>query len=144
MKRLAPVTGLLLAIATSTRAEAPPATPVTVPFALLKPKHMVVHIKVNGKGPYRVIFDTGAPVMLLNNKIAKDSGVLPKNFKPSAFQLFGTAGQFPRPRRCSPPRRSGASSSTRMPAMRTREYRSRRYGPAAPRRQRGSRQATGC
>jgi hypothetical protein len=95
MQRLALITGLLLAIAAPTRADEPSAKPVTVPFELLKTKHMAVRIKVNGKGPYRVIFDTGAPVMLLNNKIAKESGVLPKNFKPSGFQLFGTAGQFP-------------------------------------------------
>jgi hypothetical protein len=86
---------LLLLVAPPLRADVPAARPVTVPFELLKTKHMVVHIKVNGKGPYRVIFDTGAPVVLLNNKIAKESGVLPKNFKPTALQLFGTAGQFP-------------------------------------------------
>jgi hypothetical protein len=95
MKHLTLVTGLLLAIAPPARAAGPSTGAVTVPFELLKTKHMVVRIKVNGKGPYRVIFDTGAPVMLLNNKIAKESGVLPKNFKPTGFQLFGTAGQFP-------------------------------------------------
>src|SRR5262249_457786 len=44
---------------------------VTVPFELLKTQHMVVEAKINGKGPYRLIFDTGAPVNLLNNKVAK-------------------------------------------------------------------------
>jgi hypothetical protein len=94
MHRFAAVAGLLLLIGTPVRAETPQVRPVSVPFELLKTKHMVVHIKVNGKGPYRVIFDTGAPVMLLNNKIARDSGVLPKDFKPPPFQLFGGAGQF--------------------------------------------------
>jgi hypothetical protein len=74
------------------RAEAPDAKPVTVPFELLKTKHMTVMIKVNGKGPYRVIFDTGAPVTVLNNKIAKESGLL-KNVKRPVFSLFGAAGQ---------------------------------------------------
>ena len=33
-------------------------------------------VKVNGKGPYRLIFDTGAPMTLLNNKIAKEADLL--------------------------------------------------------------------
>jgi membrane-associated protease RseP (regulator of RpoE activity) len=51
------------------------AKPVTVPFELLKTKHMALNIKVNGKGPYRVIFDTGAPMSVLNNALAKEAGI---------------------------------------------------------------------
>jgi len=69
------------------------APPASVPFELLQTKHIAVKIMVNGKGPYRVIFDTGAPVLLLNNKIAKESGVLDKNAKPPLFSLFGAAGE---------------------------------------------------
>jgi hypothetical protein len=69
------------------------AKPATVAFELLPTKHIVIQIKVNGKGPYRVIFDTGAPVMLLNYKVAKESGVLPKDAKPPLFPLFGSAGE---------------------------------------------------
>jgi|SRR5579871_6412723 len=66
-----------------------PATkPVVVPFELLKSGHMAVMIKVNGKGPYRVIFDTGAPINLLNNKLAKEAGLL-KDAPKSMFDLFG-------------------------------------------------------
>jgi hypothetical protein len=53
---------------------------------------MVVQIKVNGKGPYRVIFDTGAPVMLLNTKVAKASGLIAKNAASPLFGLFGNMG----------------------------------------------------
>jgi predicted metalloprotease with PDZ domain len=79
------------------RADAPKveketAKPVTVPFELLKTGHMAVMIKINGKGPYRVIFDTGAPVSLINNKVAKESGLL-DNVKKPLFSLFNTAGQ---------------------------------------------------
>ena len=42
------------------------ARPVSVPFELLKSGHMAVQVKVNGKGPYWLIFDTGAPTSLLN------------------------------------------------------------------------------
>ncbi len=67
------------------------AKPVVVPFELLKSGHMAVQIKINGKGPYRVIFDTGAPITLFNNKIAKDSGLL-KDVKKPLFTLFAAMG----------------------------------------------------
>ncbi|HZY86303.1 MAG TPA: PDZ domain-containing protein [Gemmataceae bacterium] len=82
--------GLLLALAPAARAEAP-AKPVTVPFELLRSGHMAVQVKVNGKGPYRLIFDTGAPVTLLNNKVAKEAGLL-KGVAAPAFTLFGAMG----------------------------------------------------
>jgi membrane-associated protease RseP (regulator of RpoE activity) len=61
--------------------------PVVVPFELLKSGHMATMIKINGKGPYRVIFDTGAPMNLLNTKVAKDSGLIKDG--PGGFALFG-------------------------------------------------------
>jgi hypothetical protein len=66
--------------------------PVTVPFDLLITKHIVVNIKINGKGPYRVIFDTGAPVTLINNRTAKEAGMLGKGVQ-TGFSLFGPAAQ---------------------------------------------------
>ncbi len=84
---------LVLIAALPARADVAP-KPVAVPFELLRTRHMAVQIKINGKGPYRVIFDTGAPVILINNKIARESGVLPKDFKAPALQLFGTSGEF--------------------------------------------------
>jgi hypothetical protein len=55
--------------------------PIVVPFELLKSRHMAIQVKINGKGPYRVIFDTGAPTNLINNKIAKEAGVVTKEDK---------------------------------------------------------------
>ncbi len=60
------------------------AKPVTVPFELLKTKHITLDVKVNGKGPYRVIFDTGAPMTVLNNALAKEAGI------PVKKALFGS------------------------------------------------------
>src|SRR5581483_8724197 len=74
------------------KAEAPPAKSVVVPFELLKSGHMAVMVKINGQGPYRLIFDTGAPVNLFNNKIAKESGVL-KNVQKPVFAPFGSMGE---------------------------------------------------
>jgi hypothetical protein len=68
--------------------------PITVPFELLKTQHMTIQVKINGKGPYRLIFDTGAPVTLINNKVAKEAGVFPKNFKRPFFAFFGSMGEF--------------------------------------------------
>ena len=71
-----------------------PAEPIVVPFELIKTQHMVVSVKVNGKGPYRLVFDTGAPDSLVSNKIAKESGMFGKDFKRPFFSLFGSMGQM--------------------------------------------------
>jgi hypothetical protein len=91
MKRYASIVGLFFLVVLPVRADETLAKPVTVPFELLKSGHMAVMVKVNDKGPYRVIFDTGAPVTLLNNKVAKESGLL-KDVKRPAFTLFGSMG----------------------------------------------------
>jgi hypothetical protein len=67
------------------------AKPIVVPFELLKSRHMAVMVKINGKGPYKLIFDTGAPTNLINNRLAKEAGVMKKGDK-AAFPLFGMGG----------------------------------------------------
>ncbi|MCE9562514.1 MAG: aspartyl protease family protein [Planctomycetes bacterium] len=64
--------------------------PITVPFELLKSRHMAVMVKINGKGPYKLIFDTGAPTNLINNRLAKDAGVMKKDEK--GGMMFGLGG----------------------------------------------------
>jgi hypothetical protein len=76
-----------------TQADAP-RPPVVVPFELLLTKHMVIKIRVNGKGPYRVIFDTGAPVSLLSNKVAVEAGLVTQAAAKPAFALFGPIAQM--------------------------------------------------
>jgi membrane-associated protease RseP (regulator of RpoE activity) len=63
-----------------------------VPFELLSSKHIAVKVKINGKGPYRFIFDTGAPFMIVNFQTAKDSGMLAKNARPPWFAFFNSMG----------------------------------------------------
>jgi hypothetical protein len=63
-----------------------------VPFELLKSGHLAVMVKINGQGPYRLVFDTGAPVNLFNNKIAKESGLLKDVAKP-LIAPFGAIGE---------------------------------------------------
>jgi hypothetical protein len=69
-----------------------PAKPVVVPFELLPSGHMAVMAKVNGVGPYRLIFDTGAPITLLDNKVADAAGLL-KDVPTPLFSLFGSRGE---------------------------------------------------
>jgi hypothetical protein len=59
--------------------------PIVVPFRMLPSNHMVVEAKLNGKGPFRFIFDLGAPVTLLTNKAAEDSGAIDKKSPKSFF-----------------------------------------------------------
>jgi len=78
---------LLLLAAGSVRAGEPAPAPVKVPFEILQSRHMAVMVKVNGKGPYRLIFDTGAPYNLLSRKVAGDAGLGKK--KPGGLTLPG-------------------------------------------------------
>lgn len=75
--------------------DAPPAAKaaglVTIPFELVASNHMVVEAKINGKGPFRLIFDSGAPVSLLGNKAAEESGAVAKD-APKSF-LMGLRGE---------------------------------------------------
>jgi membrane-associated protease RseP (regulator of RpoE activity) len=79
----------VLAIALPGAADA--SKPATVPFELLASNHMVVRAKINGKGPYRLVFDLGAPITLLGNKAAEGSGVV-KPDAPKSF-LFAMRGE---------------------------------------------------
>jgi hypothetical protein len=82
----------LLNCPTARAEEKKPAKAVTVPFELLKSGHMAVQVKVNGKGPFTLIFDTGAPMSLVNNKLAKSAGLL-KDMPAPLFPIFGAMGE---------------------------------------------------
>ncbi len=73
--------------------EPPPEAPkpASVPFELVASNHMVVRAKLNGKGPFRLVFDLGAPITLLSNKAAEDSGAVAKD-APRSF-LMGMRGE---------------------------------------------------
>jgi hypothetical protein len=65
--------------------------PAVVPFELLPSNHMVIEAKLNGEGPFRLIFDLGSPVILLSNRAADKSGAIGKDV-PKSF-LFGARGE---------------------------------------------------
>jgi hypothetical protein len=62
-----------------------------VPFEMLVTNHMVVRAKINGKGPFDLIFDLGAPVTLLSNKAGVESGTVEPG-APRSF-LFAMRGE---------------------------------------------------
>src|SRR5262249_24985386 len=83
---------LLAAVAVPARAQEP-VKPVVVPFETLPSGHMTILAKVNGKGPYKFIFDTGAPLTLLNTKVAEESGVMKAGANKGGFSLLPSAQQ---------------------------------------------------
>jgi hypothetical protein len=72
-------------------AQAPPAAnPAVVPFKLLPSRHMLLDVTINGKGPYHLIFDTGAPINLIGSRVGKEAGLLKGGRSPGlGFGLFG-------------------------------------------------------
>lgn len=46
-----------------------------IPYRLTDTKHVLVRVKLNGKGPYNLILDTGAPAVFIPKKVAKEVGV---------------------------------------------------------------------
>src|SRR4051812_11371104 len=85
------VVGLALALAVALDRPPAPARGAAVPFETLPSNHMVVEAKVNGKGPFRFIFDLGAPVTLISNKAAEAAGVIQAD-APRSF-LFSMRGE---------------------------------------------------
>ena len=51
-----------------------------IPYRLTDTKHVLVRIKINGKGPFNFILDTGAPAMFVTKAIAKKAGLSDKGW----------------------------------------------------------------
>ena len=87
MNRVAAISGLALfaagLVATPIRAQTPELRPddrepITIPFELLDSGHMAIRVKLDGKGPFRVIFDTGAPTVAFSGRAAREAGLIPE------------------------------------------------------------------
>jgi hypothetical protein len=50
-------------------------TKAEVPYRLTDTKHVLVRAKLNGKGPFNFILDTGAPAVFLSKAVAKKVGL---------------------------------------------------------------------
>ncbi len=49
----------------------PKATRYQIPYRLTETQHVLVRVKLNGKGPFNFIIDTGAPALILNEGVGK-------------------------------------------------------------------------
>ena len=86
----------LLAVAGPARADTTPVAvkPTPVKFELVPSGHFIVKVKLNGKGPYNLIFDTGAPATLITPRIAKDAGLTKDVKDKPPIALFGMMGSI--------------------------------------------------
>jgi membrane-associated protease RseP (regulator of RpoE activity) len=67
--------------------------PQAVKFDLVTSGHFIVKAKINGHGPYNLIFDTGAPTSLITPKVAKEAGLTKDATDKPLIPLFGMGGQ---------------------------------------------------
>lgn len=68
------------------------ARPGRAPISLMKTRHLAVQVKVNGAGPFRIIFDTGSPITFFSNAAAAKAGLItPQQAK--APGLMGMRGR---------------------------------------------------
>jgi hypothetical protein len=63
-----------------------------VPYRLTVPKHILVRAKINGKGPFNFILDTGAPALFVSTKVCKKLGVEPDKSGWGTFDRFEIEG----------------------------------------------------
>jgi hypothetical protein len=66
--------------------------PQVVKFDLVTSGHFIVKAKLNGHGPYNLIFDTGAPTSLITPKIANEAGLTKDAKDKPLIPLFGMMG----------------------------------------------------
>lgn len=63
-----------------------------IPYKLTSTNHIMVRLKLNGKGPFNFIVDTGAPALFVATKIAKKAGVEPDRDGFGTFDTFELEG----------------------------------------------------
>jgi serine protease DegQ len=66
---------LVALLAAPLLADDKPKGQVDVPYKLTETKHIQVRLKLNGKGPFNFILDTGAPAVFITKAVAKKIGL---------------------------------------------------------------------
>jgi hypothetical protein len=69
-----------------------------VPYRLTETQHVLVRAKINGKGPFNFIVDTGAPALFVATAVAKQLGVAPDKTGWGTFERFELEGGLVVPR----------------------------------------------
>jgi hypothetical protein len=85
------ITALAL-VAVAAPSFARPDTPVQVPYRLTPTQHVLVRAKINGKGPFNFILDTGAPAMIIPKKVVESAGVTPDRREWATFDRLELEG----------------------------------------------------
>jgi hypothetical protein len=80
------------ALSAAPLAAADPPKKFEIPYRLTDTKHVLVRTKLNGKGPYNFILDTGAPAVFIPRKLAEDVGVKPDDKGWGKFDKFEVEG----------------------------------------------------
>src|SRR5437764_15111452 len=70
----------------------PEATTYNVPYRLTTTQHVLVRAKINGKGPFNFILDTGAPALFVAKKTAEAAGVTADKRGWATFDRFEVEG----------------------------------------------------
>lgn len=63
-----------------------------VPYRLTDTKHVLVRVKLNGKGPFNLILDTGAPAVFITKAVAKKVGLSQDEKGWGGFEKFEFEG----------------------------------------------------
>src|SRR6266704_386511 len=65
---------------------------IEVPYRLTDVKHVLIRAKINGKGPFNFILDTGAPALFVSTAVCKKLGIEPDKNGWGAFDRFEIEG----------------------------------------------------
>jgi len=68
------------------------ATVYEVPYRLTDVKHVLIRAKINGKGPFNFILDTGAPALFVSTAVCKKLGIEPDKKGWGTFDKFEIEG----------------------------------------------------
>lgn len=66
-----------------------------IPYRLTDTKHVMVRVKINGKGPFNLILDTGAPAVFITKAVAKKAGADPDEKGWADIKTFEVEGGMP-------------------------------------------------
>src|SRR5262249_14375365 len=95
MRRLllgAAVAACLAAPLSADEPKKPEGKTVLVPYRLTAFNHVMVRAKINGKGPFNFIVDTGAPALCVATAVAEKIGVQPDKKGWGTFDRFEIEG----------------------------------------------------
>jgi serine protease DegQ len=67
-------------------------TAYQIPYKLTEVKHVLIRAKINGKGPFNFILDTGAPSLFVSTKTCKKLGIEPDDKGWGTFDRFDIEG----------------------------------------------------